>query len=640
MKKFILALTCLFFAIPCGANPIPIPPPASMPLEDMHIVIQPCGDALHATFTGDYTFDYIPEDVLSMLFPVPPDANNIAVWQDGVGLLWTWSSETYPTILPEMPTIPMIEWLGPFPEIGAVFRVDYEHDLIERPEGFIFFYAIGTGKYFPTYEKTTTAYFDILLPAGFAVTGVWLDYTPHGYEVINGHLMITVRSDYGPITKDLIVSLVQTLIYVATDGNDATGDGSPENPFATIQKGIDTAIDGRTVIVQPGTYTGAGNRDINFLGKAITVRSIDPNNPNIVATTIIDCNGTYAENHRGFYFKKGEGQDSVLDGLTITNAYVVVMCEGGAAIYCQGSSPTIRNCIITANTAKLDPMSLCYCYGGAIYIGDGSSPTITKCVISDNSVNNWGWGGGICCDASSIIMRNCLIVGNSANGYGSDGGGIYSFGGHLTLYNCTVSDNTAYGNGGGIYFRLANRSDMYIVSCIIWGNSPDQIYTDGTGSGVVWYSDVQGGWPGPGPGGFPPNMKADPCFADSSSGDYHLKSQVGRWEPSSQSWVQDDVTSPCIDAGHPASDWTAELWPHGKRINMGAYGGTPQASMSLSNVGNIADLDNDDFVGYNDLRLFTGKWLNQQVLLKEDLDRNGFVDFIDFAIFAENWLWQ
>jgi hypothetical protein len=190
------------------ANPIPVPPPACMPLEDMHIVIQPRGDELHAVFTSNFTFTHIPKDVNSMLFPLPPDANNIRVWQDNVELPWTRSGQMYPTILPEMPTIPMIEWLGPFPETGAIFRVDYEHDLIKRPQEFIFFYAVGTGKYFPTYEKTTTAYFDIILPEGFTVSGVWLDTIPHEYKVIGSHLFVTVQSYFGPIENDLIVSLV------------------------------------------------------------------------------------------------------------------------------------------------------------------------------------------------------------------------------------------------------------------------------------------------------------------------------------------------------------------------------------------------------------------------------------------------
>ncbi|MHC4213457.1 MAG: hypothetical protein ACYSWP_08815, partial [Planctomycetota bacterium] len=149
----------------------------------------------------------------------------------------------------------------------------------------------------------------------------------------------------------------------------------------------------------------------------------------------------------------------------------------------------------------------------------------------------------------------------------------------------------------------------------------------------------QGAWSGSGNN----NIDADPCFADSNNGDYHLKSQTGRWKNSiyarldptgdwfidlidfaafasswSQQgqaipadldnsgivdmhdlkllvdnylmsytlgdWVLDNVNSPCIDAGDPASDWTEELWPNGNRINMGAYGGTSQASMSLSDA--------------------------------------------------------
>ena len=190
------------------ANPIPLPQPASMPLENMNIQIKPSADGLAAAFTGEFTFTHIPEDVNSMLFPVPPDANNIRLAADNVELPWTWSSEEYPTVLPEMPTIPMIEWQGPFPTDGAVFRVDYEHSLIKRPNEFVFFYAVGTGKYFRTYEKTTTANFDILLPPGFKVAGVWLDDTPHEYELIGSHLMTTVQSYFGPITNDLIISLV------------------------------------------------------------------------------------------------------------------------------------------------------------------------------------------------------------------------------------------------------------------------------------------------------------------------------------------------------------------------------------------------------------------------------------------------
>ena len=71
-------------------------------------------------------------------------------------------------------------------------------------------------------------------------------------------------------------------------------------------------------------------------------------------------------------------------------------------------------------------------------------------------------------------------------------------------------------------------------------------------------------------------------------GDYHLKSQAGRWDPNSQSWVIDNITSPCIDAGDPNSPVGDEPEPNGGVVNMGAYGGTAEASKSLSITGVIA----------------------------------------------------
>ena len=136
------------------------------------------------------------------------------------------------------------------------------------------------------------------------------------------------------------------------------------------------------------------------------------------------------------------------------------------------------------------------------------------------------------------------------------------------------------------------------------------------------------------------NINEIPLFSSPAAGDYHLKSQAGRWDPNQNQWITDANTSPCIDAGDPNSDWLVELWPHGKRINMGAYGGTAQASMSLSEAGNIADLNNDGLVNYVDLMLFANKWLCQEVLLSEDFGRDGSVDFIDFMIFANQWLWE
>jgi hypothetical protein len=190
------------------ANPIPIPQPASMPLEEMRITI---GADRRVDFTGDFTFDFIPTDVTKMLFPLPPEnPSNVEVFQDSVPLSWNPVPDTYPTVLPEYPTLPMFEWLGPFPEGGAVFTVNYEHDLFQRDNSWIFFYSLGTGKYFPTYDKITTAIFEIDLPDNLTLKRILLDNTPVDpslYTLTGSRLDMTLTSQFGPFTKDLIVEL-------------------------------------------------------------------------------------------------------------------------------------------------------------------------------------------------------------------------------------------------------------------------------------------------------------------------------------------------------------------------------------------------------------------------------------------------
>jgi hypothetical protein len=80
------------------------------------------------------------------------------------------------------------------------------------------------------------------------------------------------------------------------------------------------------------------------------------------------------------------------------------------------------------------------------------------------------------------------------------------------------------------------------------------------------------------------NLDKDPLFADPANLDYHLKSLQGRWDTTSSAWVKDSEMSPCIDVGDPADDYSAEPCPNGGRINMGAYGGTTEASMGSTST--------------------------------------------------------
>jgi parallel beta-helix repeat protein len=209
--------------------------------------------------------------------------------------------------------------------------------------------------------------------------------------------------------------------------------------YPTIQEAIDAAVDGDTVLVDNGTYT----ENINFLGKAITVISV--NGPE---STIIDGNASGSV----VTFNSGEGTNSVLSGFTICNGETGV----GGGIFCKESSPTITNCTISDNSVGW--------YGGGIFCED-SSPTITNCTISGNSADYNG--GGIYCWDSSPIITNCTISGNSADVWG---GGIYCGDSSPTITNCTISDNSAGWDGGGIF---CEDSSPTITNCTISGNSAD-----------------------------------------------------------------------------------------------------------------------------------------------------------------------
>jgi predicted outer membrane repeat protein len=239
----------------------------------------------------------------------------------------------------------------------------------------------------------------------------------------------------------------------------------PTSEYPTIQAAIDAAADGCIIIVSEGTHTGPGNRDIDFLGKAITVRSENPNDPNIVAATIIDCNATQAEPHRGFYFHSAEGQSSILNGLTITKAYAPD--DDGGGIFCVGASPAIENCIISGCTAGNIGSGL-YNYGGGMSNKNSSMPTLTNCTFSDNSAQ---YGGGMHNRDSRPTLNNCTFSVNSA----MYAGAMYNYNSSPTLTDCTISYNSvpspAGGCAGAIYIR--GGSSATLINCTISGNSGD-----------------------------------------------------------------------------------------------------------------------------------------------------------------------
>ena len=213
-----------------------------------------------------------------------------------------------------------------------------------------------------------------------------------------------------------------------------------------IQAGIDSCGSGDTVLVAPGIFFGEGNRDLDYKGKAIVVKSELG-----AEVTIIDCEHS---NSRGFYFHSSEDSLSIVEGLTIQNGFVTGEI-GGGAICCLSASPTIRHNVINNNASAY--------YGNGIYCKH-SSAHIYDNIIEESFISD-GLGGGIYCDSSSVVIIGNLINGNRA----FYGGGIYVSNGSYEIKHNTIEHNQFENRGGGIFCKnstavITNNSIAYNYS--------------------------------------------------------------------------------------------------------------------------------------------------------------------------------
>ena len=227
-------------------------------------------------------------------------------------------------------------------------------------------------------------------------------------------------------------------------------------------------------------------------------------------------------------------------------------------------------------------------------------------------------GGGILCSGASPSISHIIVAGCTAE----FGGGIYCGNSAASIKHITVSNNTATSAGGGV--RCSGSPLPVIINSIIYGNTPCGI----SGSAPdVTFSDVQGGFTAIG------NINVDPLFANPASGDYHLKSAFGRWNPATAAWVKDAVTSRCIDAGDPWSTYASEPKPNLARANVGAYGNTAEASKSGWPI--AGDVNGDCVVNVLDMILVRNK-LNLSPTTgdnwKADVNLDGRINVLDLIV--------
>ena len=225
---------------------------------------------------------------------------------------------------------------------------------------------------------------------------------------------------------------------------DGTGD------FPTIQAGIDAASTGDIIQLEEGLFRGPGNCDLDYRGKAITIRSRngDP------AGVVIDGEAVY----RGAYFHTGEGAGSILEAITIRNGIPPWFTETGGGIVCRSASPSIVRCRITACNG--------FNGGGGIFCDAGAAPTIRDCALDGNRAD---YGGGIYASGSSPTVVSCSITENTATW---EGGGLYFYESTASVDSSVVSLNqtlvpTSYGYGGALSCEF---STLKLRHCTLEGN--------------------------------------------------------------------------------------------------------------------------------------------------------------------------
>ncbi len=315
-----------------------------------------------------------------------------------------------------------------------------------------------------------------------------------------------------------------------------------------------TAANGDTLTMAPGTFY----ERVNFNGKPVTLRSTDPNDPNVVAATIIDANGV----GNGITCSLDEGAASVIDGLTVRHAQTASTYAG---IKCVSASPAIRNCVLRDSYSGiyLDNSSseITHCQGinnsyYGLTLSGSSAPVVSRGVFSNN-----GSYGVQCNNSGSTVVKNCVIASNANSG-------VYvGNGAHAAVTNCTFVGNTSRGLSA-----YNTSTDVDVNSCILWNNNDDLLNCSATFS-CIEDSDTGRG-----------NIHTNPLFHNAGNGDFHL-----------------DANSPCIDAGTPWFDYANEPSPNGGRIDMGAYGNTAEAPTStdvdsdgISDIWEVAHWPGDD----------------------------------------------
>ncbi|MCP4456196.1 MAG: hypothetical protein GY809_32460, partial [Planctomycetes bacterium] len=384
--------------------------------------------------------------------------------------------------------------------IGITARPDAAYNFVEWTGS-----AVDAGKVVDAQAASTS----VTVDSTVTVTAIFAANLP-GQPTL---LFVDDNAPEDPLPGDMAVS-------------DALEDGSAAHPFDSIQEAIDLAADGFLIQVAPGTYF----ENIDFLGKAIELGGMEPNDPNTGALPVL----------QGFRPVPTVRMGDDVSGLgTVLRGMAVMGAKGtqGGTIECTGGASTLINCLVTGNyTSQMR--------GGAVLAVD-CNLLIMNSTIAHNT--SGPLGGGIVLQNSQMRLLDSIVWGNTPAGIRADATSV-------AVSEFSDVQTPVPGPGNITEDPLFVKSGAWVLRGF------DFIMLPPDNDASVWLP-----------------------------GDSHLKSQQGHWDDPTQAFVLDDSTSPCIDAGSELTPIGQESDPHGERLNQGVFGGTVFASRTHSDAFHIPD---------------------------------------------------
>ena len=471
------------------------------------------------------------------------------------------------------------------------------------------------------------------------------------FQLINGVSVLGGFAGIGAIEPDVkCVEVFKTILSGDLAGDDAEVDDPDElsdeptraENSSSVVSGDDTD---ETAVLDGVTITAGGTGISNWHGS---------HSPSVANCTFTNArNGIFNLNNSqrltDCTFKGLSSQAIRQSGGSLTLINCMFTGNTGGAIDCSARAElTLQDCAFVANEVRWLAMINCSFQGNLrIYNCEfrnnvaSSVAGVRAHVVEEFIVENCTFSGNVgrLIDNSGgqMVISNCIFTGNIGDAIdhsrgrivisnclfaGIRGRAIDSTGRYVIIENCTFSGNSADRGGSALDTWHGSK----VSNCIFWNNSSPAI-EDLRDETVMNYCNVEGGWPGEG------NLDVDPYFVllgywdlngtpeDTADdfwvdGDYHLQSQAGRWEHESQTWIQDDVTSLCIDTGDPNGPIGTEPFPNGGRLNMGAYGAGDKAGKSyfgepVCETIIAGDINGDGIVDDEDLAILNSHWMMQ-----------------------------